>query len=81
MLGLTQAAVSQYISGKRGKIKKLDETTKHLIEKLASDIYNSEASDIQGRICTICKHINNDPELLRQCEIGNTELSTKSSAY
>lgn len=79
MLGLTQAAVSQYISGKRGKIEELDETTQHLIEELASGVYNREVSDLRGRICTICKHIQEDPELLRKFGVEEPGLSSKSS--
>ncbi|MBS3787552.1 helix-turn-helix domain-containing protein [Candidatus Bipolaricaulota bacterium] len=79
MLGLTQAAVSQYKSGKRGKIEELDETTQYLIEDLAFEVYNREVSDLQERICTICKHISDDPELLRQCGVEEPGLSSKSS--
>jgi len=60
-LGITPAAVSNYISGKRGEGLALafleDEELRSELEKLASKFYNKEGSidDIVGFIRKICK--------------------------
>ena len=78
-LGLTQAAVSQYLNGKRGKIDKLDNQTVDLIKKLASKINTNKVDDLSEEICAICNHIKNNPELLRKCGADQEELNSDTS--
>lgn len=55
-LGLTEAAVSQYISKKRGKEIKLDQKTEKAIKILAEKIAKGKIDDmtIIPEICNIC---------------------------
>jgi predicted transcriptional regulator len=54
LLGIAPSAVSQYISGKRGYRIEFQGETKELIEKLAQDLIDNNASDFVVRICDIC---------------------------
>ena len=54
-LGVTEAAVSRYISGKRGKEKKFDENIMHEIKKSANTILKEKRKTIViEEICRIC---------------------------
>ncbi len=55
-LGLTPAAVSQYISRKRGKEIKLDKRTRAEITKLAKKIARKKMNecDVMYEVCGIC---------------------------
>lgn len=59
LLDITQPAVSQYISDKRGHGIKFDENIQNMIKILAKDLteQNLEQSDIIRRTCDICKNI------------------------
>lgn len=76
-MGLTQAAVSQYISGKRAREGVFDEHALDLVKKLATDIGEGGPVDLQKRICTICNYINNKPALLK--ELGVEAESSEST--
>lgn len=60
-LGITQAAISQYISSKRGgkKLKKLKSLSgvKSLIQEISKNIAEGKISkkELSSKICTICK--------------------------
>jgi predicted transcriptional regulator len=55
-LGLTEAAVSRYISGKRGGLGILkNETVKNQIKKSANKIANGNGKIIINETCKICK--------------------------
>lgn len=59
LLDITQPAVSQYISDKRGHGLKFDERTQNMIKILAKDLMeqNLNQGDVIRRVCDICKHI------------------------
>lgn len=54
-LGVTPAAISQYLSGKRGKIKILDEKILAEIKKSAGKINEKGDQKILSETCRICK--------------------------
>ena len=54
-LGVTPAAVCQYLSKKRGKIKIIDENILREISISAKRIIEDEGSSVVGETCRICK--------------------------
>ncbi|ATZ60606.1 MAG: helix-turn-helix domain-containing protein [Methanosarcinales archaeon Met12] len=66
-LGITQAAVSQYVKEKRGKTMKFKEEAKDAIRRLTNDIAEDGAfDDLIPRLCRICTQIRISGEL---CEL------------
>ena len=58
-LGVTPAAISQYLSGKRGKIKIIDEKLLSEIKKSAGRIHEKGESRILQETCRVCKIMRN----------------------
>ena len=56
-LGVTPAAISQYVSGKRGKIKFEDDDLKKEIKKSAETIIEKGPSQVHIETCRICKYM------------------------
>ena len=62
ILGITQPAVSQYLSGARGEYP-LDDDVKKTTEDVADEIYKSYQNgdlslrDIDELLCTVCRQI------------------------
>ena len=54
-LGVSQAAVSQYLSGKRGKIDIIDVEILHEINRSAERIINQGNGAVVSEICRLCK--------------------------
>ena len=54
-LGLTEAAISQYISQKRGYIEISDEDIKEEIKRSAKRIIDGGGSTVLVEVCIICK--------------------------
>lgn len=54
MLGITQAAVSQYTSKKRGTKINFQHDAKSEIKRLANDLLHGSEDDLLVRICKIC---------------------------
>ncbi len=54
-LGITPAAVCQYLSKKRGKIKIIDENILNEIDKSAKIIIENGSDSIVKETCRICK--------------------------
>lgn len=81
LMDVTQPAVSQYITDKRGSGIKLDERVKNLIKDFAKELYTGEAkkSDIIGRTCSICKQIETE-SVLEQLNISKDELGEDCKA-
>ena len=73
ILGITQAAVSQYIGEKRGKFRTKDNQAYRLVEDLAKDLKKDEVDDISKRICQICSRIQENPQLLRLCGVPDSK--------
>lgn len=65
ILGITQAAVSQYVSNKRGSRIELPDDARVAIADLADDIARVGTGDPTLAICEICKKIRED----EHCEI------------
>ncbi len=65
ILGITQAAVSQYVSNKRGSKIELQDDARAAIADLADDIARVGTVDPTQRICEICRKIRED----EHCEI------------
>lgn len=59
LLDITQPAVSQYISDKRGHGVKFNEEIQALVKEFAEDLYEKRATekDIIPRTCQICKMV------------------------
>ena len=59
LLDITQPAVSQYISDKRGHGIKFDEKTQNMIRLFAKDLMGQQLgqADVIRRICDICKNV------------------------
>jgi len=59
LLDITQPAVSQYISDKRGHGIEFDENTMEMIKKFAGDLKEQKINqgEMIRRICDICKHV------------------------
>ena len=60
ILGITQAAVSQYISDKRGSKIELPDDVRAAIADLADDITGGGIDDLTMRMCEICRRIRED---------------------
>ena len=62
ILDITQPAVSQYISDKRGHGVKFNEEIQLLIREFAEDLYEKRATekDIIPRTCQICKMVKTE---------------------
>lgn len=73
ILGITQAAVSQYIGDKRGKFHSKDEAVYHLIEELAGDLAKDEVGNLSDRICHICSQIQANRQLLECCGVPESQ--------
>ena len=65
ILGITQAAVSQYVSNKRGSRIELPDDVRAAIADLADDIIGGGIDDLTRRMCEICKKIREG----EHCEI------------
>lgn len=65
-LSITQAAVSQYVNGKRGHNIKFKKGVRDEIKKLAGDINDGAGSGVVIRVCSICNMVKDDGTI---CEI------------
>ncbi len=59
-LGITQPAVSQYVTSKRGSSVAISNEVMVLIKSLAQDVAGENTVDLNGRVCEICTHIKGD---------------------
>ena len=59
LMDITQPAISQYVTDKRGSSLKFTDEVNELINDFAKDLYDEKAtkSDIIPRTCHICKRI------------------------
>jgi predicted transcriptional regulator len=63
-LGITQPAVSQYVTSKRGTTIAVSGDTRTLIVSLAEDVANGKDLNLNERMCEICTHIQGDEKCL-----------------
>ena len=75
LMDITQPAVSQYITDKRGSGIKLDEDVKELIQEFAQELYDGKATkmDLISRTCSICKNVKTE-DVLGQLDIDVSTL-------
>ena len=75
LMDITQPAVSQYITDKRGSGIKLDDDVREMIHKFARELSEGEATkmDLIPRTCNICKHVKT-VDVLKQLNIDKSEL-------
>ena len=66
-LGLTPAAVCQYVSNKRGKVDISDESVLNEIKISAGAIIENENSSIISETCRICKLLRSTSEFSLYC--------------
>ena len=59
-LGVTQPAVSQYVTSKRGTAVAVSDDVRTLIQSLAEDVAAGKELNLNERICAICTHIQGD---------------------
>jgi predicted transcriptional regulator len=81
LLDITQPAVSQYISDKRGHGIKFDDHTQNMIKIFARDLMeqNLEQGDVIRRICEICKHVKSE-EVVCQLHKEKDNIPTSCNA-
>jgi predicted transcriptional regulator len=76
ILGITQSAVSQYVSNKRGSKIEFQEDVMDAIRDLANDIAAGNLDNQTLRICEICIKVREDGALCGlncECESGSHE--------
>ena len=59
-LGVTQPAVSQYVTSKRGTAVAVSDDVRTLIQSLAEDVADGKELNLNERICVICTYIQGD---------------------
>jgi uncharacterized protein len=57
LLETAPAAISQYLSGKRGYRIEFDDDIRAEIERAADDLASGEDADVPARLCAICRSI------------------------
>ncbi|MDY6930465.1 MAG: transcriptional regulator [Halobacteriota archaeon] len=72
-LGITQAAVSQYLGNKRGKDVDLGDDIKEMIRNLARDLVNGEDDKLMTGVCAICAELKKDEKI---CEFHREHEGT-----
>jgi len=72
ILGITPAAVSQYVSKKRGYKIDLQDAVRMEIKRLANDIMQGGVDSLSLRICEICMKLRADGTVCRldKCGVG-----------
>ncbi|MBE6494956.1 MAG: transcriptional regulator [Methanobrevibacter thaueri] len=75
LMDITQPAVSQYITDKRGSGIKLDDNVRAKIHEFARQLSEGEATkaDLIPRTCAICKNVKT-VDVLEQLNINKDEL-------
>lgn len=72
-LGITPAAVCQYISKKRGKLKINDDIVLEEIKVSANNIINNGNGNVVNETCRICKILRSRPEFKLVCKACDEE--------
>jgi predicted transcriptional regulator len=57
LLETAPAAISQYLSGKRGYRIEFDDDVRAEIERAADELARGETADVPARLCAICRSI------------------------
>ena len=75
LMDITQPAVSQYITDKRGSGIKLADDVRKMIKDFAGELAQGEATkaDLISRTCSICQNVKT-ADVLEQLNIDKSEL-------
>ena len=75
LMDITQPAVSQYITDKRGSGIKLDDHVRSMVKDFALELSTGESTkaDLISRTCTICKQVET-VDVLTHLGIDKSEL-------
>ncbi|SDA65982.1 transcriptional regulator [Methanobrevibacter millerae] len=75
LMDITQPAVSQYITDKRGSGIKLGEDVRIMVKEFAFELSNGDATkaDLIPRTCKICKNVKTS-DVLEQLGISKSDL-------
>jgi len=57
LLETAPAAISQYLSGKRGYRIEFDDDIKAEIDRAADELASGESTDVPARLCAICRSV------------------------
>ncbi|WP_296887336.1 transcriptional regulator [uncultured Methanobrevibacter sp.] len=76
LMDITQPAVSQYITDKRGSGIKLEENVRNMVKDFAFELSTGESTkaDLIPRTCKICKNVETD-DVLEQLGINTDDLN------
>ena len=76
LMDITQPAVSQYITDKRGSGIKLEDNVKDMIKAFALELSTGESTkaDLIPRTCAICRNVS-PAEVLIQLDVDKSELN------
>lgn len=80
LMDITQPAVSQYITDKRGNELELSDNIKELIKEFAEDLYTEKATkfDIIPRTCSICHQIKAEDVM---CQLHHEKGNVPSECH
>ncbi|MBQ9025290.1 MAG: helix-turn-helix domain-containing protein [Methanobrevibacter sp.] len=76
LMDITQPAVSQYITDKRGSGIKLDDEVRQMVKDFALELSTGESTkaDLIPRTCAICKNVE-PADVINQLGINKTDLN------
>ena len=76
LMDITQPAVSQYITDKRGSGIKLDDEVRQMVKDFAKELYDGTAdkSELIGRVCIICKKVDT-ADVINQLGLDKSKLN------
>ncbi|MBR0271886.1 MAG: transcriptional regulator [Methanobrevibacter sp.] len=76
LMDITQPAVSQYITDKRGSGIKLDDHVRQMVKDFALELSTGESTkaDLIPRTCSICKNVE-PSDVINQLGINKADLS------
>jgi predicted transcriptional regulator len=57
LLGMAPAAISQYLSGKRGYRIEFDDDIRAEIDRAADELASGDTADVPARLCAVCRSI------------------------
>lgn len=76
LMDITQPAVSQYITDKRGSGIKLDDNVRQMIKDFAYELSIGESTkaDLIPRTCSICRNVSPE-DVVKQLGINKSDLN------
>jgi len=81
-LGITQTAVSKYISHVRGRVIRIDQTEeiRNMLNEIASKVADEKISDSQLtlRFCEVCKTVRENGLMCELCKRSDPTINVKA---